>query len=610
MATPEKKKTKNSKSSNNAEKRLRARAVSRGIAVGKVVCLHGNKRQYYKIKLQKGQIERELRRFRAAVRLARRHLVKLLSQSEITETQRQIFESHILILEDNSLLNDVESVISGETVNAEWAVKIVTDRFLAIYKNFEDKHLRERRVDLEDVAERLMIALGGGGRKPVALEKNSIIVAKEVNPSTLVELNQSNLNGIITESGGWTSHTFILSRELNLPAVTGAKGILRRVQTGDKIVVDGFHGQVILNPENKTLSEYKVSADKFQQRTNGDLDFPKGKPQTLDGTPVTIYVNLDITKDYVLAKKYGAEGVGLFRSEFLFNRNHGFPTEQEQAEAYRKIAKLAGDAEINVRTFDLTIDQISPQAEELENNPALGLRAVRLSFLIEKQFRVQLRALLQASFEHNLNIVLPMISDVAEIRRAKKIIEEERSRLKKRKTACGDPKIGVMIEVPAAVLMIDEIVEEVDFLNLGTNDLVQYLLAVDRDNESVAEWFRTLHPAVLRAIKQVIEAAEKSGKPLIICGEMAGSPVYVPILVGLGATRLSMNANSIPRIREIIAGIALEEAREIVEELKSCRTAEKVEEKVQISLTTKWTHLYPPEIFSQKNSYPVKKRTE
>lgn len=593
-------KNNSSNSPNHPERRIRARVVSRGIAVGNVVCLHGNKRQYYRVNLQKNQIERELRRFRAAVRLARRHLNKVISQKDVTETQKQIFESHILILEDSELLDNIESVIANEKVNAEWAVKLVTDRFIAVYKNFEDKHLRERRVDLEDVTERLMIALGGGVKKPVSLEKNSIIVAREVNPSTLVELSQKNLKGIITESGGWTSHTFILSRELNLPAVTGAKGILRRVQTGDKIVVDGFHGQVVLNPHSKTLRDYNLSAAKHKQVKNGDVEIPKGKPHTLDGKPITIYVNLDISKDYIVARKHGAEGVGLFRSEFLFNQNHGYPTEQNQIEAYRRIAKLPGAEEIKVRTFDLTIDQISPQAEELEKNPALGLRAIRLSLTNEKPFRIQLRSLLQASAENKLDIVLPMISDVSEIRRVKNILSEEKARLKRKKIAFGEPKLGVMIEIPSAVLMIDEIVDEVDFLNLGTNDLVQYLLATDRDNESVADWFQTLHPSVLRAIKTVINAAEKAGKPLIICGEMAGSPFYVPILIGFGATHLSMNVNSIPRIRRVITGIAYEETCEIVKDIEKCRTAEEIEEKVFTSLNKKWSHLYPSEFFPHR----------
>ncbi|MGI8494973.1 MAG: phosphoenolpyruvate--protein phosphotransferase [Pyrinomonadaceae bacterium] len=598
---PDKKKSQKSHLVNHSEKRIQARAVSRGIAVGNVVCLHGKKRQFYRVNLQNEKIEGELLRFRAAVRLARRRLKKLISQKDVSDTQRHIFESHDLILEDSALQKKIESIIVQEKVNAEWAVKLVTDNYLAVYDEIRDEHLRERRIDLEDVTERLQTALGGGGSKTVELAEGSIIVAREVNPSTLVELSQSNLTGIITERGGWTSHTFILSRELNLPAVTGSKGILRRVETGDKIIVDGFHGQIVLNPLEKSLQEYKINADKFREIKINNTDNLNGTAQTLDRKTINLYANLDFSKDYTLAKKYGAAGVGLFRSEFLFNQNQGYPTENEQVEAYKKIAAFAGNKVVKIRTFDLNVDQISHQTEEVEKNPALGLRAIRLSLTNDKQFRIQLRSLLRASFKNNLDIVLPMISDISEIRRAKAILEEEKKRLELKKIQVGNPKIGVMVEVPSAVMMIEEIAAEVDFINLGTNDLVQYLLAVDRDNESVADWFRTLHPAVLKAVKKVIQAAEKFEKPLIICGEMAGSPVYVPILIGFGALNLSMNINSIPRIKNVISNIAFEEAREVSKLLETCLTAQEVEEKMQSELSAKWSHLFPPEIFPPKN---------
>ncbi len=596
-----------------AEKKIRARAVSRGVAIGQIVCLHGNKRQFYRISLQTAQIEGEVQRFRAAVRLAKRRLKKFIVQKDVGEMQAQIFDSHQMILEDNSLLTKIETIIRKKKVNAEWAVKSVAERYIGEYKNIPDEHLRERHIDLEDVTERLLNALGsnqnpegadkGNRRKKAALPgKNSIIVAREVRPSTLIELSQSCVKAIITESGGWTSHTFILARELNLPAVTGAKNILRRVQTGDKVIVDGFQGQILLNPTEQTLDKYQKSATTFEEIKCSSFNPPAGKLQTLDGRTITTRANLDISNDYEFAKKCGAQGIGLFRSEFLFNRNQGFPAETEQVEIYQKIAALAGADGVKLRTFDLTLEQLTDEPGVVEKNPALGLRAIRLSLLHEKQFRTQLRALLRASFEKKLDIVLPMISDVSEIRRAKAILKEEKDYLLRRKINCGNPQIGAMIEVPATVLMIEEIAAEVDFLNLGTNDLVQYLLAVDRDNEAVAECFRTLHPAVLRAVKNVVRAAEKCQTPLIICGEMAASPVYVPILIGLGATELSMNVNSIPRIRHLIANIAYEEAVEIVKSLEDCQTADETEEKVKFSLKAKWAHLFPPEIFTAKKS--------
>lgn len=580
------------------EQKLKARAVSRGIAIGKIVCLHGKKRQFYKFSLKESQIEREMRRFRVAVRLSKRQLKKLSHRKtqSASETQANIFEAHLMILEDNSLLTKIESTIQERKVNAEWAVKFVTDRYLSIYKDIQDEYLRERRIDLQDITDRLLSSLGGGERKPFRLEKDSIIVANEVKPSTLVELNQSEPQAIITESGGWTSHTFILARELGIPAVTGIKGVLRRVETGDSAIVDGFQGQVIINPKTETIAQYQREVERFQGQTIENFEPVKGKLKTLDGRVIIIRTNLEIAEGYAKAKQNGAEGVGLFRSEYLINLNQSLPTEKQQFEAYRKIGELVGEEGAKIRTFDINLESLNDEAGAQEKNPALGLRAIRLSLSHEKMFRAQLRAILQASFETKLDILLPMISDVSEILWTKTILQEEKAKLEIRKKKFGNPKIGAMIEVPSAVMVIEEIAQEVDFLCVGTNDLVQYLLGVDRDNELVADWFRTLHPAVLRSLKKIIEASEKYQTPTIICGEMAGSHVYVPILIGLGFTELSMHVNAMPRVRQIISNIAFEEAQAIVKSLETCRTADEIEAKVRQHLLAKWAYLYPSTI--------------
>ena len=600
--------TDNKRNSPNAQKeiKLNARAVSRGVAVGKIICLHGRQRQFYKINVGAAQIERELRRFRAAIRLATRQLKKIASQKSvgIADTKANIFDAHLLILEDKSLQTKIEQIIEEEKLNAEWAVKTVTDEYIARYKTIPDEHLRERYIDLEDVADRILTALGGGGKSTPLLEKDSIIVAKELKPSTLIELTEIQPQAIITETGGWTSHTFILAREMNLPAVTGLKRILRQVKNGDEVIVDGFSGQIILKPQKNTLEKYKSAAAEFQRINYQDFEAVKGKLRTLDGREIKIRANLDLPKGYAAAKRSGAQGIGLYRSEFLFNQFKGFPSEAEQFEAYRKISALVGEEGIRIRTFDLSFEQLANETAEREKNPALGLRAVRLGFSYLKEFRAQIRAVLQASADkNNIGIVLPMISDVAEIWRAKKIIEGEKARLRKKKVETGNPRLGAMIEVPSAVLTIDEIAEELDFLCLGTNDLVQYLLAVDRDNEAVADWFRTLHPAVLRSIKTVIEAAERKGIPVVVCGEMAGSPAYVPVLLGLGATEFSMNINSIARVRKIVSAVAFEETRELVKSLEKCRTADEIEDALSGFYQSKWSHLFSGETFpSRKNS--------
>ncbi len=587
---------------NNGEIRLTSRAVSRGVAIGKIVCLHGQTRQFYRININESQVEREIRRFTAAIRLTKKQLKKISSQNKklVKEEKADIFDAHLLILEDQSLFTKIENKIKDQKVNAEWAVKIILDSYISNYKTISDEHLRDRYIDLQDISDRLLNALGGGEKSIISLEKDSIIVAKEVKPSTLIELTNSQLKAIIAENGGWTSHTFILARELNLPAVTGTKNILRRVKTGDDVIVDGYNGQVILHPTQETVNEYKVAAAHFQKGNLEAVETPKGNAKTLDGREIIIRANLDLNTGYEKAEKLGAQGVGLYRSEFLFNQYKGFPSESEQIEAYQTIGKLVGEKGVKIRTFDLSADQVTSENLNTEKNPALGLRGIRLGLSQQKELRTQLRAILQASAGYNIDILLPMISDVAEIIKVKAILRKEKNNLKKNKIAFGNPKIGAMIEVPSAVLTIEEISKEVDFLSLGTNDLVQYLLAVDRDNETVADWFKTLHPAVLLSIEKVLSEADKREIPVIVCGEMAGSPFYAPILIGLGAKELSMNINSIARVRKTVAGIAFEEAREVAKKIGELQTTEEIENFIRLSFSQKWSHLYSPDILPVK----------
>ncbi|MDQ3132453.1 MAG: phosphoenolpyruvate--protein phosphotransferase [Acidobacteriota bacterium] len=582
---------------NGAEVRFEARSVSRGVAIGNVVSLYGRKRQFYKIILEDSQIEREIRRFRASVSLAKRQLQQISSKKNETvkTTRANIFDAHLLILEDKSYLEKIETGIKEQKVNAEWSVKSVTENYIVKYKAIADEYLRERYIDLEDVSERILTALGGGGKSTIRLKKNSIIIAKEVKPSTLIELIESNPKAIVAENGGWTSHTFILAREMNLPAVTGTAGILLRVQTGDQVIVDGYNGQVILHPEAETVLKYQLAAAQFQQIDYSAVKTEKEIIKTLDGREIIVRANLDLPDGYEQAKRFGAKGIGLYRSEFLFNQFKGYPPENEQLKVYRKIAESVGEDGVRIRTFDLSAELFADGNDEKEKNPALGMRAIRLSLADKKPFRAQLRAILQASHENKIDIVLPMISGVSEIIHTKKILQTEKESLIKKGINVGNPRIGAMIEVPSAVLTINEIAEEVDFVCLGTNDLVQYLLAVDRDNETVSEWFQTLHPAVLRAIKLVLDAAESRGIPAIVCGEMAGSPFYAPILIGLGAKELSMNVNSILRVRKVITGIAFEETLELAKQIKTCRTAPEIEVVNKQNIREKWAHLFPAE---------------
>lgn len=571
---------------------LNGRTVSRGVAIGKAVCLYGVKRQFYRIKLKDNEVEREIKRVKAAVRLAKLRLRKISAPAENNNsTSNSILDVQFLILQDSSMVDQIENVVRTQKVNAEWAVKEVSDKYLEAYKAIQDEYLRERYVDLEDVVERLLGALDGGVQNALALDDQTIVVAKELKPSTMVELLNENINGIVTESGGWTSHTFILAREHGLPSTTGIKNVLRQIKTGDTLIVDGNAGTVIVNPTADVLKKYAPVVSPRTESSATSNGVP-AKFATTDGTEITIRVNSDTAINYQEAKRLGAKGIGLFRSEFLVNRERVFPTEKAQVREYSQIADETGKDGVCIRTFDIGLAQAFEDSEDKEKNPALGLRAIRLVLSNQKIFRTQIRSLLRAAHGRKLNVLLPMISDVSEILYAKKIIAEERKALKAKGVATGKPKIGAMIEVPSAVLMAEEIAAEVDFLSLGTNDLVQYLLAVDRDNENVADWFRTLHPAVLRAVKHVIGVGERFEIPVLVCGEMSGSPVYCVILIGLGARELSMSVKAIPRVTEIISRISRTDAAELIEKMIKTRSADEAEAIVRKEFSRKWPDLF------------------
>lgn len=584
---------------NKTEMIFSGRAVSRGIAIGKIVCLHAGEKKFLRVGLKKNQIETEIERFRAAVRLAKKQIEKLIAQKKNSvEIKTGIFDAHLLILDDVTLLKAVEDIIERRKSSAEWSVKIVTDAIIAEYKLISNEHLRERYIDLQDVSDRLLIALSGGGKSDVPFPENAIVVAGEIKPSTLIELSEINPQAIITETGGWTSHTFILAREMNVPAVTGVERILSWFETGDSVIVDGYEGKIILHPSEKKLRDYKTTAERFQtgkHTSYGRLSEPLA---TLDRREITVCANVDLPTVYAQAKKYGARGIGLYRSEFLFNQNNRFPDRDEQLAAYRAIADAAGKDGVRIRTFDLSAEQTYDDRRAKESNPALGLRAIRLGLAESKQLRVQLSALLEAAANQKIDIILPMISDVSEILQVRQILNEEKARLQQQKVDFGSPLLGAMIEVPSAVFMVEEIARSVDFLSLGTNDLVQYLLAADRDNPAVADWFRTLHPAVIRAIKKVLAAADAADVPIVVCGEMAGSPYYAPVLIGLGANILSMNVHSILRVGRIIDGIAFEEAAELAKQLERCETAQAVENAVKNYFGENWSHLFSPDMMS------------
>lgn len=587
------------------EARWKALGVSEGIVIGRVLRMQNDTRYVYRSRLQSEEIESELRRFREALRTARQQLqtIKNRAASEIGKDHSYVFDAHLLLLEDQKLTGDVEEYVIAEHANAEWAVKVVGDRLISLYSDIKDDYLRERGSDIEDVVQRLLVALSGERPQQRSPTDDAVIVSQELLPSAVAELDLRYARAIVTDTGGWTSHTAIIARGLGIPAVVGLRDFYRRTRTGDKIVVDAFSGEVILHPSATTLERYRSESAIRAARLQVELAHEDTPLRTQDGLEIRLRANVEVPAEFEGVKRYGARGIGLYRSEFLLSRRGVMVAEDEQYAAYAEIARVAGEDGAIVRLFDLGGEQARESEEEPERNPALGLRGIRFGLRHEEIMRTQVRAILRAATRGRLDIVLPMVSDVGDVLRARKIVEEEAATLKSRNLENGSVRIGAMIEVPSAVFTADKIARHTDFFELGTNDLVQYTLAVDRSNDQVADWLRTLHPAVLASIAQCLTAARQAGIPAIVCGEMASTPAYAALLIGLGAVDLSMTPSSIPRVRRVLSNIDSRKARTIAHECLEFATADEVEDLVRDRFQIVW-----PELFATGSLPPT--RTE
>jgi len=576
----------------HAEMRWTGLGVSEGVVIARVMRMHTGTKYVYRARIEEGELERELRRFRAAVRLARRQLliIKDRAERQLGRDHAAVFDAHLLLLEDVKLIGDVENYISKRQVNAEWAVKVVGDQLISLYSEIKDDYLRARGSDIEDVVQRLLVTLSGEPPQPRKLRESVVIVSQELLPSAVAELDLEFARAIATDTGGWTSHTAIIARGLGIPAVVGLRDFYRRARTGDEIVVDAIRGIVILHPSPATLAQYESEAAARPVRPT-EVRSQDGPLRTLDGIEIRLRANVEVPAEFAGVRNFGASGIGLYRSEFLLSRRGVMVSEDEQYAAYAEIAKLAGDGGAIIRLFDLGGE--NALGGEPERNPALGLRAIRFGLQHEDVMRTQVRAILRAAADGHVGIVLPMVADVDDVRRAKAIIQEEQANLESLGLRHGRVEVGAMIEVPSAVLSADKIARSVKFFELGTNDLVQYTLAVDRGNDAVAHWFRSLHPAVLSSIAQSLAAAQREGIPAIVCGEMASTPAYAVLLIGLGAVDLSMIPSSIPRVRRVLSKIDSRDARGIAQQCLECASAGEVEDLVRKSFLARWPDLFP-----------------
>jgi phosphotransferase system enzyme I (PtsI) len=557
--------------------------ASPGIAVGRAVVLEATGPALFRVPIREGEIEREVNRFRAARAEARSQLESLRSrfEKEHRETAGSIFNAQILMLEDDALIAGTEEAIRRDGINAEWALHEVTRHLTASFADLED---RERWVDnIEDVHDRIQKALLGlsDHHNISEITEDVVVISPRLSPSETALLKTQRVIAFATDKGGRTSHTAIIAKALAIPAVVGLHDISRHVCSGDVIVVDGSKGEIVVNPGVTERAAYeKLRADFLQGEEERLRSSREASSVTLDGCEVTLQANIELPDQLDVAFRCGARGIGLYRSEFLFlNRSPALPTEEEHYQVYRTLAERSAPYPATIRTLDLGGEKYFHEIlDREENNPVLGVRAIRFCLMRRDIFKTQLRGILRATRHGKIRLMFPLISGVEELRMAREVLEEAKEELA-REGLAFDPSVpvGIMIEVPSAAAIADLLAREADFFSIGTNDLIQYTLAIDRSNESVSYLYRPFHPAILRSIRFVIESGAARGIPVSMCGEMAAEPVAVPILMGLGLREYSMDAVSIPIVKAAVRSLTLSEAREMAAEIMSFPTASEVE---------------------------------
>lgn len=502
-------------------------------------------------------VELEIRRYHDAIEKTKYEIESLKKKSveRFGEETSKIFDAHLMIADDPEIKTSVISMIQNEKCNLTYALKTVVNRFLALFRDLDNQYLRERAIDLKDVTDRILsFALGIQGHDLSEITSDVILVAEDITPSETTQLDTTYIKGFITEQGGMTSHSAIIARLLGIPAVSGAKDILKKVKNGDEVIIDGFTGRIVLHYDEETKKNYLAKRDEYLTHLESLLSYV-GKPSlTSDMKETILLANIGSPKDIDSVIEHDAEGIGLFRTELLYMDKTSLPTEEEQYQSYKEVLEKMDGKPVTIRTLDIGGDKyLSYLKLSHELNPFLGKRAVRLSLDQPDIFRTQLRALLRASIHGNLSIMIPMISTKEEIIQVKKIIKELKETLTKEEIPFGSFQLGIMIEVPSAVMIADALAKEVDFFSIGTNDLIQYAFAADRTNEALNSFYQPLHPAILKMIKMVIDSAHQAKIKVSVCGEMASHLIQGPLLIGLGVDSLSMTPTEILKMRRVLS---------------------------------------------------------
>jgi phosphotransferase system enzyme I (PtsI) len=567
-----------------ASEALRGTGVSAGIAIGRALVLEGTNLAVFRLDLEGERAGAEVLRFRRAVRRAWRQLKDLGERvrREAGEAYARVFEAQILILRDPALLKETEALVRRERVNAEWALRTVVGRYTQVFAQLGDADLRERGTDIEDVELRVQAILTGShkGHDLGQLTDDVIVVSAALSPSDAASLNRQRVIGLAIDGGGPTSHTAIIASALGIPAVAGLGDASRRIRSGDLVVLDGSSGTVIRNPPESEVAAWRDRRARLAQRELELVVLRDLPAVTRDGARVALRANIELPEELPVARRYGAEGIGLYRSEFLYLTSAAAPPDEERHyRTYRELAEKALPHPVVIRTLDLGGERYaSTLPDRREANPVLGLRGIRLCLRRPDLFRPQLRGVLRAAAHGKVRVMLPMVGAVEEVRQARAIVEEvRRELLRERVPFEPEVPLGIMIEVPAAALIAEQLAREVEFFSIGTNDLIQNTLAIDRGNAAVSYLYQPLHPAILHLIRRVAEAGSRFGRPVSVCGEMAAHPASALVLIGLGVGELSMTPAAIPAVKQAVRGLTLRDARDLVEEALRHQTGSAIE---------------------------------
>lgn len=568
--------------------------VSPGIAIGRALIIEKQiDSDIYRVPIKPENVEKEISRFREAVEKTAQHLkdLKQTVSRAIGDEYASIFDAHSLILHDPSFTDNVIAKIDTDQVNAEWAITQVQEELEARFESFENEYLRERGEDVKDVCETLIKNLQGIAHHDLSeIDHDVIILAEDLTPGDAVNFNRRPIVGFATESGGRTSHTSIIAKSLFMPAVIGVPRLTDVIDNEELVIVDGYEGAIVVNPTPALVKEYVSRVTRHEEYERELLKNKTLRAQTKDNKRISLQANIELVGEIDDAIRYGAEGIGLYRSEFLFiSKSPLLPTEEEHFEVYRQLAESMKPDWTVIRTFDLGGKKLAREViGTKEDNPVLGLRGLRLCMKHRDMFRTQLRALLRASAFGNIKIMFPLVSSVQELRQVKTLIREIKAELDGEGIAYDrELKIGIMIEVPAAAVIADILATEADFFAIGTNDLIQYSLAIDRANENVSYLYEPLHPALLRLLRFVISSGKRAGIPVSMCGEMAADPLYSIVLLGLGLETFSMNPSSIPVIKNILRSLRYKDCKKIAEVALTKRTAQEIEEYLIESVATR-----------------------